>query len=105
MKRFRIIVAEFHTMDQLWNASFFNLASRAFEKILQTHDCVHLHPNNHSGSITREGMAIPEVMEMTFLRRDRMKSSELVESLPHPLDQSNRDHPDLVLSQHWVGGC
>jgi hypothetical protein len=105
MKRFRIIVAEFHSMDQLWNAPFFNLASRAFSKILQTHGCVHLHPNNHSGSITREGVTIPEVMEMTFLRHDRIKGSEFVESLPHPLDRSNRDHADLVLSRHWLGGA
>ena len=104
MKRFRIIVAEFHLLDQLWTAPFFNLASRAFSKILQTHGCVHLHPNNHSGAIAREGVTIPEVMEMTFLRRDRMKSPEFVESLPHPLDRSNRDHPDLVLSRHWLGG-
>lgn len=104
MRRFRIIVAEFHAVDQLWNAPFFNLASRAFAKILQTHGCVHLHPNNHCGATTRQGVTIPEVMEMTFLRRDRMKSPEFGESLPHPLDQGNRDHPDVVLSRHWFGG-
>lgn len=104
MKRFRIIVAEFHTMDQLWNEPFFNLASRVFDKILETHVCVHLHPNNHCGSTTRKGVTIPEVMEMTFLRRDRLKSIEFVESLPHPLDRNNSDRPDLLLSSHWLGG-
>lgn len=104
MGRFRIIVAEFHSLDQWWNEPFFNVASRVFGKILQTHCCVHLHPNNHSGSVTHAGVTIPEVMEMTFLRRDRLEKLELVESLPHPLDRPNRDHPDVLLSPHWVGG-
>ncbi len=38
-RRFRIIAAEFHDLDQLWNRPFFRLASRAFDKILQTHSC------------------------------------------------------------------
>jgi hypothetical protein len=34
MKRFRIIVVEFHSIDQLWNSPYFSIVSRAFEKIL-----------------------------------------------------------------------
>ena len=68
MQRFRIIVAEFHQLDQLWNRPFFNLARRAFDKILQNHTCVHIHPNNCCGSLQRAGIDIPKVMELHYLR-------------------------------------
>ena len=69
IKRFRVIVAEFHSLDQLWNPPFFKLASRAFDKILQTHACIHIHPNNCCGSLRKGGIEIPRVLEFTFLRQ------------------------------------
>jgi len=46
LSRFRIIVAEFHYLDRLWNKPYFEIASRVFDRLLQTHSCVHNHPNN-----------------------------------------------------------
>ena len=46
LKRFRIIVVEFHSLDELCSKPFFKLTSRVFVKLLQTHTCVHNHPNN-----------------------------------------------------------
>ena len=68
LKRFRIMAIEFHQLDQLWNRPFFQLISRVFEKILKTHQVVHLHPNNCCSVFTRDGLEIPRVMEFTFLR-------------------------------------
>lgn len=62
MQRFRIIVAEFHSLHLLWSWPFFQLAGRAFEKILQTHSCVHIHPNNYEPHIKMNGLDIPRVM-------------------------------------------
>jgi hypothetical protein len=45
MKRYRVIVVEFHSLDQLLNRPFFQLVSSVFHKIRQTHTCVHIHPN------------------------------------------------------------
>lgn len=101
MRRQRIIVAEFHQLDQLWNRPFFNLASRTFEKILQTHACVHIHPNNCCGSLKRSGIEIARVMEFTFLRRDRIKSISFQREFPNPLDGDNTDNPPLVLPRDW----
>ena len=69
MQRFRIIIAEFHRLDQLWNEPFFSIASSTFDKILQTHTCVHIHPNNCCGSLKQEGIDLPRVMEFTFLKK------------------------------------
>lgn len=97
MGRFRVIVAEFHSLDQFWNEPFFNLASRAFEKILQTHHCIHIHPNNYEELSTMNGIGIPKVAEFTFLRKDRFTPSGFVEDLPHPLDFDNAGHLQPVL--------
>lgn len=101
MHRFRIIVAEFHSLDQLWNRPFFDLASRAFDKILQTHTCVHLHPNNCCGLLRKNGIDIPRVMEFTFIKNDRINHSSYQTDFPHSLDCNNTAKPPLVLPTNW----
>ncbi len=97
MSRYRIIVAEFHDLDQLWNRSFFQLASRAFEKILQTHTCVHIHPNNCRKPLSKSGLSISPVAEFTFLRNDRICNPSYAKVFPHPLDSDNSDNPHYPL--------
>ena len=103
MRRYRIIVAEFHDLDQLWNRSFFKLASRAFEKILQTHICVHIHPNNCSDPLNKGNLSIPPVAEFTFLRKDRIQNPSYVNTCPHPLDFDNTDKRHFPLPACWFG--
>ena len=103
MRRLRIIVVEFHQLDMLWSRPFFGLASRVFDKLLQTHSCVHLHPNNCCGSLDRDGLVIPRVMEFTFLRRDRVKDPSDLAVFPNPLDHDNTDGPHLALPACWIG--
>ena len=101
MKRFRIIVAEFHDLEHFWEPPFFRLASRAFDKILQTHACVHIHPNNANPTLRKRGLEIVPVTEFTFLRRDRILESSPSRQFPHPLDFDNTAHPTVVLSDAW----
>ena len=76
MNRFRIIVVEFHNLCQLWNLPFFDIAARAFEKILLTHTCVHIHPNNYGyvGKPESAKFWLPSGMEFTFLLNDRVEN-------------------------------
>jgi hypothetical protein len=101
MRRFRIVVAEFHQLQFLFSSPFFTIASRAFEKLLQTHTCVHIHPNTSRGSVSRRGIEIPRVMEFTFLRSDRVGDAGFASSFPHALDARNVADRDLVLPQCW----
>lgn len=101
MRRFRIIVAEFHDLEQLWNRPFFRLASRAIEKLLQTHTCVHIHPNNCRGALKKWGLEIPQMAEFTFLRNDRVVNPVPATVFPHPLDGDNTEDPPLVLPECW----
>ncbi len=102
MQRWRVMIVEFHDIEILWSKPFYRLASKAFEKILQTHTCVHIHPNNYAGSLNKQGLMIPSVMEFTFLRNDRVTNASFAQCFPHPLDQHNDfDNPHLVLPRCW----
>ena len=101
MKRFRIIVIEFHSLHQLLNRPFFDLASRVFEKILQSHECVHIHPNNCCGSLNVKSLEIPRVMEFTFLRKDRIDNYAFAKDFPHTLDFDCTNAPSLILPKCW----
>jgi hypothetical protein len=97
LQRFRIIVVEFHNLDCLFSEPIFALYSKTFEKILSTHTCVHIHPNNIASSIKVRGLEIPQLAEFTFLRNDRVKSRTFATEFPHPLDRDNSGKPSLSL--------
>ena len=107
MQRFRIIVAEFHFLDKLWNKAFFEKAKQVFDKILRTHSCMHIHPNNYCPPIQKDGLIIPPVMEFTFLRNDRINkyNSSYQGVFPTPLDYDNfNTNPPLTLPKCWYSG-
>jgi hypothetical protein len=103
LRRFRVVVIELHWLDHLWSKPFFNVASSAIRKLLQSHLCVHIHPNNCCGSLTRAGIEIPRVCEFTFLRRDRAGNTMPATQFPHPLDADNTSNPPLALPAIWSG--
>jgi len=102
MKRCRIIVVEFHGLENLLSQPFFQIASRAFDKILQSHACVHIHPNNYCETVVKKGLVIPGVLEFTFLQTDRIETPSFAGVFPHPLDaDSATDRPTLILPKCW----
>ena len=105
LKRFRIIVIEFHSLNELWSKPFFKMASQVFEKLLQTHICVHNHPNNCADSVKFEDIELPIVTELTFLRNDRISNPSFTKVFPHPLDVDNTENkPSLPLPKCWYRG-
>lgn len=101
LKRFRILVIEFHFLHKLWNKEFYKLASTTFQKILQYHTCVHIHPNNCCGVEKLHGIEIPRVAEFTFLRNDRINHKKLQTRFPHPLDFDNTSNNTIILPKRW----
>jgi len=103
LRKFRIIIIEFHMLDHLMDDVFFRIASRTFEKLLANHCCVHIHPNNAGGVMTFGNIIIPKMMEFTFYRRDRISLSDKKLTFPHPFDSQNvpRYEP-LSLPQCWL---
>lgn len=86
LSKFRIIVAEIHGLDSIFNRYGLKLFQMCFEKLLKDFYVVHLHPNNCEGEVTKWGMKIPRVMEMTLIRKDRVSTLLPAKLFPHPLD-------------------
>ena len=101
MNRFRIIVIEFHELNLLFSKPFFDKFSNIFDKILQSHECVHIHPNNCCKIVRKGNIEIPPVMEFTFFRKDRIKEKTLTRVFPHKLDVDTAKEESLVLPKCW----
>lgn len=103
LKKFRIMVVEFHHLTRLFGEWQMQIISATFRKLLRHHYVVHIHPNNVAPPTQRGGVSIPPVMEFTFHRKDR---TTLVEGgkclIPNPLDADNLPHrPAVVLPECW----
>jgi FkbM family methyltransferase len=101
LRRFRVIIIEFHSLHMLWSQPFYKVASTVFEILLKNHSCVHIHPNNYNGVIKTQGIQIPKAMEFTFLRKERIKDSSPIDNLPHKLDQHNSSKKPISLAKYW----
>jgi hypothetical protein len=97
LERFRIIIIEFHYLDRLFSEPLFALYSRVFEKLLRTHSCVHIHPNNICPTLTIQGATFLQMAEFTFLRNDRIRKRSFATMFPHPLDSDNTTNPACPL--------
>lgn len=101
LKRFRIIIVEFHDLHNLWEKNFFNQAEAVFNKLLQHHTCVHLHPNNFAKVLSLNGVEIPNLIEFTFIRNDRFSEKTFQTRFPHALDCDNTTNHKVVLPGIW----
>ncbi len=101
MNRFRIIVIEFHNLHLLFSKPYFAQVSNVFEKILQSHYCVHIHPNNCCYTAKKGDIEIPTAMEFTFIRKDRVLHKSYSRIFPHPLDFDTTKEKSLVLPKCW----
>jgi Methyltransferase FkbM domain len=103
LKRFRIIVIEFHALNQLFANYSFQFLKTAFEKLLENHSVVHIHPNNCLPTVSAGGFDIPPVMEFTFYRKDRAQFSPAVGRIfPHRLDADCVvENPSTALPMCW----
>ncbi|MEI6241525.1 MAG: hypothetical protein WCR51_14145 [Planctomycetia bacterium] len=102
LRRFRIMVIEFHSLEWLFSTFGCMLMSAIFDKLLADFVVCHLHPNNYMPAQRRGTLEIPQVMEFTFQRRDRVRPGGPMLMIPHPLDAPCRpDKPELPLPPCW----
>ncbi|ACF42938.1 FkbM family methyltransferase [Pelodictyon phaeoclathratiforme] len=102
LRKFRIMVIEFHSMYALIDKFGWELINLAFTKILKDFKIVHIHPNNCCRSIVYNKFEIPPVVEFTFLRKDRITEMEPSLFFPHPSDRKNvPENNDLLLPSCW----
>lgn len=78
-----------------------------FEKLYRNFSICHVHPNNCCGIKTINGVEIPRVFEVTFLRNYHVARlrRDGRPSLPHPLDRKNVEtKDDIAMPPIWWQG-
>jgi hypothetical protein len=101
LNRFRIIIIEFHGLDNLLNKHGYKLINLCFDKLLGNFKVVHIHPNNGQRITRYKDFGIPPLLEFTFLRNDRINSTTRTRTFPHHLDRNNIASKDLALPECW----
>lgn len=87
MERFRILVVEFHGLHQVFNETGRKIISAVGAKLGQTHTVSHIHTNNLCRVCTTANLTVPNCLEVTLLRNDRLGKSNEKPRVPHELDQ------------------
>ena len=102
--RFSAMIIEFHGLEQFFDRRFLHTTSIIFEKLYRNFSICHVHPNNNCGITSLNGVDIPNVIEVSFLRHDLVDQfkSAATPSLPHRLDRKNiPDHDDIDMPAIW----
>ncbi|MBF0161690.1 MAG: hypothetical protein HQL88_05325 [Magnetococcales bacterium] len=94
LMRFRMIVAELHDLYLLAQEPYFKTAQKVIEMIARNHVCVHFHANNYARAVLVHGIVLYQVVEVTFLRKDRSTFTPSTEPIPSALDYPNKPGVD-----------
>jgi len=96
LNKFRIIVVEFHNLNWLLNYPYFkNCVGPTLEKLLIHFSVVSVHPNNSASKFKFLDFELPQVIEVTFHRKDRVRNvtplSLKLDSKSHRNNLSKKD--------------
>jgi len=100
---FSTMVIEFHWLNRMFDPMFLKMISGIFEKIYKNFSICHVHPNNCCGIEVYDGIHIPRVIEVTFVRNDSVaKYLNKPIKLPHKLDRKNvMQNEDIIMPEKW----
>ena len=106
LEKFRILVIEFHGLpERLSVKSNFENTSYLFRKLEKFFEIAHIHENNCCKSIRTRGTYVPEVVEITFIRKDRITGLRKPATIPHRLDEKNvKENTKIKVPKEWTHG-
>ena len=96
--QFEQIIVEFHNLADL---NKFDYHLSILEKINRTYQPVHVHCNNWGGSLILKGLRLlPDVWEITYVRKTDWQFIDCVETFPGRYDKPNNYHySDIFLGK------
>jgi hypothetical protein len=98
--RFRQILIEYHGLTWLPDPTRIALLDGVLEKLNRTHAVHHLHPCNFGNTGSVAGILVPDVIEVSYARRDLGEIAESDEIFPTPLDRPcNPAQPEIALGR------
>lgn len=100
LSRFRHIVLELHGLHQLGDSLWWERAQRVLRSLDATHASVHLHANNFGAYAIVGGVPVPDIIEVSYVRRDTYElAARRASAVAHALDQPNDPtRPEYALS-------
>lgn len=102
IKEARIIIIEFHHMHRILISGCYDYIDYCFNKILDTHAVVHIHPNNMGEIISYKNLKIFTVLEITFLREDRFFLKKNIKNFTNILDfQTNPNKKPFLIPNNY----
>ncbi len=103
LRRFRILVIEFHHLHRFPRAADFDRFETALLSLQNDFTCVHLHPNNVVHPVRVGPHRIPPFFEATLLRKDMIANQTPNDRFPHALDRACApDQPDVPMGVFWT---
>lgn len=103
LKRTRFLIVEFHNLRDLRNKSFYKIFDNVISRLLNFFYIVHLHPNNAGENNKIHTYNVPDFLEVTFVRKDRIKKIKKYNNiLPLKIDERNVENKkDILLDSYW----
>ena len=99
LARFQQITGEFHDFDRYYEPEWQQAAVRAFRKLGETHQLIHLHGNNRSSNFNTGRFRLPIALELSYVLKSGYTFEQTTESFPGPLDRPNdTSEPDFALN-------
>jgi hypothetical protein len=96
---FQQVLLEMHDLSRLKDAAAATEVLRTVRSLAATHLPVHVHANNEGAFNRYDGRWFPDVIEVSYVRRDLLESVRPATSLVVGLDRpSNPKYPDYDLS-------
>jgi len=103
LNKIRIFVIELHDLRHLRNYFFFKTFEKIISRLNNSFYVCHLHANNSSKVKNIGGFHVPDMLEITLIRKDRIKNfSGEYEDIPHKLDQKTvLDNDEIFIDKNW----
>jgi hypothetical protein len=96
--QFSQIVAEFHGFSDMTNIARWNRRLTVLEKLNSVHQCVHVHANNWHTPAMIGGVMMPNLLELTYVRRADHEFKVCDRVFPTEIDQpGNPYRSDIFL--------
>ena len=97
LEQFDQIILELHYM---LDSSRINAIYTALEKLTKSHRLAHIHANNYGSVLFIDGMAYPDMLEITMVKRDIYRECPYAEVLPSMYDSPCwREYPEISLGK------
>jgi hypothetical protein len=98
LSQFRQIIIEYHGFlrisEQGWSAVFM----RVLQKVHRSHAVHHVHANNWGRYQIVANVAVPDVLEVSYIRRDILRLASSTKLYPTPIDAPcDPSQPDINL--------